>query len=748
MGNSQKTNSSIPKTGFAGLAQNWKQDLISGLSVSLIALPLCLGISLASGVPPIAGIFTAIIGGILASRISGSFVTISGPAAGLIVITLSAVESLGGGDHVVGYPFALAAIVVAGLFVVLFGLLKVGKLGDFFPSAAVHGMLAAIGIIIIIKQAYVAIGVQAPKGELLEVAMHLPIAFASLNPEILVIAAISLAILIVYPMIDNKYIKLIPAPMWVLLATIPLSFAFDLFDEHHYHFAGADYVIGPKYLVNLPSNLGDAIVFPDFGKIATGTFWIAVISFALVSGLESLLSAKAVDTLDPFKRKSNLNRDLMAMGGGSAMAAAIGGLPMISEIVRSSANINNGGKTQWANFFHGVFLLVFILFLKPIIMMIPLSALAAMLIFTGFRLASPKEFKHMLHIDWKQLLVFVTTIVVVILTDLLIGIAAGIVLELVINLLLGASIATLVKAKTESEVNGDFCTIKIHSSAIFSNYLSLKTQILKHSNCKNLILDFENVRLVDHTVMSNLSDLQADFSANGRVLKFVNMTHLKAVTGHPLAPRVMNKEGQHESLLKNMTRRQLELMVFAVQNKYDYLPEDWEEHHQWQGFPSMDGKKIQRVTSLFVKKGKGYRISLADLDLSSGALLTLENTVVTRMRINFKDFRIPEFALFQETPLDKIAERLGAQDIDFVEYPKFSEAFMLQGSDENAIRVFFSPAMLEFHEQNLEFFVESKGDSVLVSSNTKLADPKAIEAMMSFGHAYAKLIQDSRIVIA
>jgi MFS superfamily sulfate permease-like transporter len=380
----------IPQKGFSGFKTNWKSDLISGFTVSLIALPLCLGISLASGVPPIAGIFTAIVGGIFASRVAGSHVTISGPAAGLIATTLAAVETLGGDDHAVGYPFALAAILIAGLLVVVMGLFKVGKLGDFFPSAAVHGMLAAIGIIIMVKQTYVALGVPAPKGEFLEVLAHLPIAFAALNPEILVIACISLATLIFYPMIDNKWIRLIPAPMWVLMATIPLSFAFDLFHEHHYHFAGNDYEIGHKFLVNLPSNLGDAIVFPDFGKATSGVFWVAVMSFALISGLESLLSAKAVDTLDPWKRKSNLNRDLFAMGAGSSIAAAIGGLPMISEIVRSSANISNGGRTQWANFFHGVFLLIFLLLLKPVIMMIPLSALAAMLIFTGFRLASPQ----------------------------------------------------------------------------------------------------------------------------------------------------------------------------------------------------------------------------------------------------------------------------------------------------------------------------------------------------------------------
>ncbi len=727
-----------PKKGLPGLKNNWKADLISGFTVSLIALPLCLGISLASGVPPIAGIFTAIVGGILASRVAGSNVTISGPAAGLIATTLAAVESLGGDDHAVGYPYALAAILIAGLLVVVMGVFKVGKLADFFPSAAVHGMLAAIGIIIMVKQTYVALGVPSPKGEFLEVLAHLPIAFGSLNPEIVVIASLSLLILIVYPMIDNKWIKLIPAPMWVLMATIPLSFAFDLFHEHHYHFAGNDYEIGHKFLVNLPTNLSDAIAFPDFGKIDTSIFWVAVMSFALISGLESLLSAKAVDTLDPYKRKSNMNRDLFAMGAGSSIAAAIGGLPMISEIVRSSANISNGGRTQWANFFHGVFLLIFLLLLKPVIMMIPLSALAAMLIFTGFRLASPREFKHMYHIGWKQLVVFLVTIALVLSTDLLIGVAAGIITEMLINLASGAKVSSLIKAKTSITYQDDALRIKINGAAVFSNYLSLKRQISSHLTHAHVILDFSNARLIDHTVMANLQELQADFKRQGKFLELQGMNNLTAVSNHPLAPRV--KARKEVSLLASLSRRQLELLVYALQNHFDFLPEEWEEHDQWKGFPSTNGQQIERVTSVFVKKnGRGTRLTVADLRLSSGALLTLQTMENTYMRIDFNDFTMPEFTLMRETAMDRVAEALGAQDIDFDTNPEFSEKFLLQGNDEEAIRQFFVPEMLALNVQYPDLFIESRGDAVLVYSTRGLATESTIEEMLAFGKAFCDI---------
>ncbi|HEX2898805.1 MAG TPA: SulP family inorganic anion transporter, partial [Bacteroidia bacterium] len=513
---------------------------------------------------------------------------------------------------------------------------------------------------------------------------------------------------------------------------------FDMFHEHHYHFAGNDYEIGHKFLVNLPSNLGDAVVFPDFGKVATGTFWIAVMSFALISGLESLLSAKAIDTLDPWKRKSNLNRDLFAMGAGSSLAAAIGGLPMISEIVRSSANISNGGRTQWANFFHGVFLLIFLLLLKPVIMMIPLSALAAMLIFTGFRLASPREFKHMSHIGWKQLIVFLVTIVIVLATDLLIGVAAGILTELLLNVASGAKWSSLFKVKATVNYQDDILRIKVHQAAVFSNYLSLKRLVSSHLSHEHVVLDFTHTRLIDHTVMANLQELQSDFKSQNRKLELVGMNHLTAASNHPLAPRVKAK--REVSLLASLSRRQLELLVYALQNHYDFLPEEWEEHDHWQGFPSTNGRQIERITNVFMKKnGKETRLTVADLRLSSGALLTLETMENTYMRINFKDCEIPVFTLSRETAMDRVAEVLGAQDIDFEGNQEFSAKFLLQGQDEEAIRGFFHPDLLKLHVNYPDLFLESRGDAILVYSTRGLATESSIEEMLEFGKAFCDL---------
>jgi len=521
----------LPKQGIAGLKNHFKNDLVSGFSVSLIALPLCLGIAIASGVPPLAGLITAIVGGLFGSRISGSFVTISGPAAGLIVIILGAVDSLGGGgveNNFEGYPHALGAIVIAGLIMALFGFFKTGKVGDYFPSATVHGMLSAIGLIILIKQFYPAIGVAAPAGSILEVAAHIPLALRSAHLPSAIIGLVSLAILIVHSRINLPWLKKIPAPMIVLLVSVGL---------------GA-WMNDPKVaLVELPHQLfGEGgVTFPSFSKITTGPFWTAVIGIALVAALESLLSAKAVDELDPYQRKSNLDKDLVAMGSSSSLAALIGGLPMISEIVRSSANVNNGGKTQWANFFHGLFLLLFLLIASPLIELIPLSALAAMLVFTGFRLSSPKEFKHMLEIGKTEFIIFIITLVAVLATDLIVGIGIGILAKYLLMLVKGVSIVSFFKLNAKSPENStslEETVIHLSGPIHFSNYLLLKSRLdnaLKDRT--SVVLDFNEVSFIDHTVMNHLSVYKKRTELEGKNLHLAHLEHLKSVSNYPTAER-------------------------------------------------------------------------------------------------------------------------------------------------------------------------------------------------------------------
>ncbi|MEZ6127874.1 MAG: SulP family inorganic anion transporter [Planctomycetaceae bacterium] len=542
----------IPRGNAAGFKTWLNSDLLSGFLVFLIALPLCLGISIASGFPPIAGIFTAIVGSVLATLISDSELTIKGPAAGLIVIVLGCVEDFGGNGmtggwdaaDITAYKAALAVGVAAAVLQIIFGTFRAGILGEFFPTSAVHGMLAAIGAIIIIKQFPVALGVTA-SGAPFAILRNLPHYVLEANPAIAAIGLTSLLIMFLWPSVRRRVavLKSVPAPLVVLLVSVPMGWAFDLLHEHSYMLQGHKYQLGENYLVRMPDKvfgMFDDMTTPDFSALTQFKAFKWVMMFFIIGTLESLLSAKAIDLLDPFKRKTNMDRDCVAVGVANLCAAGIGGLPMISEIVRSKANIDNGAKTRFANFWHGMFLLLCVALIPTILHRIPLAALAAMLVYTGSRLAHPNEFLHVYRIGKEQLAIFVTTMVVVLATDLLIGVAAGIVLKMIIHKANGVPLRTLFKPYLEvQEIDRQTSIIIARESAVFSNWIPFRRQMeeLGLVQRRNLIVDLSDTKLVDHSVMEKLEEMERHFQQEGLTLEIRGLESLQPLSTDSHAAR-------------------------------------------------------------------------------------------------------------------------------------------------------------------------------------------------------------------
>lgn len=525
----------IPADGWEGLKQNFSKDAMSGFLVFLLAMPLSLGIAKASNYPMIFGLITAIIGGVIVSFFMGSRLSIKGPAAGLIVIASGSVIAFGDGEA--GWHLALGAAAVAGTLQILFGILKAGKLADFFPSAAIHGMLTAIGVIIMAKQLHLLLGINPAelKGkEPLQLLAMLPTSIMHENAHLTEIGLACLVIMIAMGFVKHEKIKKIPAPLIVLAVSIPLGIALHIKTEGE---------IANFALVKIGS-IGDAFkdgfVKVDFsGFISKPAVFIEyVILYALIGSIESLLTAKAVDGMDPYKRKTDYNKDLIGIGIGNTIGAFIGALPMISEVARSSANVANGARTRWANFFHGLFLLLAILLATPVIEMIPNVALAAMLVFVGFRLAHPRQFTHTLHVGKEQLLVFVATLIVTLSTDLLVGVGTGIVLELLINIINGAKLTNLFLPHITVSNTNDVYHLNVKGALVFSNLLGLKKKFAEIPEGKVINFDFTNCSLIDHTSIVALHEMEEGYLQNNGQFRFIGFDKLKAVANDPTSTRV------------------------------------------------------------------------------------------------------------------------------------------------------------------------------------------------------------------
>jgi MFS superfamily sulfate permease-like transporter len=414
---------SLNKTGFFA---NLKNDLPASIVVFLVAMPLCLGIALASGAPLFSGVIAGIVGGTVVALLSGSPLGVSGPAAGLAVIVLSAIQELG------AFETFLLAVVVAGIFQLILGFLKAGVIGYYFPSSVIKGMLSGIGIIIILKQIPHAFGYDKdPEGDLEFLQPDGQNTFSELfnmldfiSPGAVVIALISLAVLVLWEQPFMKKVsifKIIQGPLVVVASGIGLNL---LFQGSEVFNLRSDQLVS----IPVPDSIGgffNQFTFPDFTQWDNTQIYVIAITMAVVASLETLLCVEATDKLDPNKGITPTNRELKAQGIGNIISGLIGGLPITQVIVRSSANIQSGGKSKASAFFHGILLLISVMAVPKILNLIPLSSLAAILFVVGYKLAKPSVFKDVYRLGKSQFVPFMVTILGIVFTDLLMGIGLG-----------------------------------------------------------------------------------------------------------------------------------------------------------------------------------------------------------------------------------------------------------------------------------------------------------------------------------
>jgi len=728
------TKNVVPRSGFAGLKENWRSDLSAAISVSLVALPLALGIAVASEVTPMAGVLSAIIGGVVTTFFRGGHLAINGPAAGLIAVILGGLVALDGNIN-----YVLAAIVVSGAIQTILGFLKMGRFAKLLPSSVLHGILAAIGVIIFAKQAHFALGTTSNAdttiGTLFDIFSKLPEA----NPIVFLIALVGILVLVFYKKIKHKFIRIIPAPMWVLLLALPLVFGFNLFNEHTISFFGNTYDIGPKLLIDIPANPLDSIMHPDFGMVGTVAFWLTVLSITMIASVETLASARAVDKLDPYKRTTNLNKDLVGVGLSTMVSGALGGLPIITVIVRSTVNVNSNAKTKWSNFYHGVFLILFVLILAPVLRSIPLAALAAILVHTGFKLASPKVFKRAYDQGVEQLLFLCSTLIITLYTDLLYGIVGGILVTLILHMLLakvGFFVFFKKIYKSGSKVyhleNGTY-DVKLKGITNFLYALKLDKLLEEIPIGSTVHIDMAQTRLVDLSIMENLIEFKRIHEIKGGNVKLTGLENHVASTSHNRALKVLTGR-----IKKRITQRQIRLQKMAIANGWSFEREvDWNTSYL-RNFSFFDSRPIEMKNNSLqgLDQENNVQWEIADIVFDEGAMLSLEvyQTTVQVVRLSSP---IPLFIIDKEGLFDKIFDRVkvfsgSKKDINFVKYPGFSNKFQLSGVDEDAIRTFFTDDLIRFLEQNEIHHIESNGEALMIFKYVHIARTDEVQNMLEF----------------
>ena len=480
------------------------KDLAAGLVVFLVALPLCLGIALASGAPMLAGLVSGVVGGLLVSWLSGSHTSVSGPAAGMVAVVLAQVAALG------SYEAFLVAVILAGAIQILLGALRAGFIAAFFPSNVIKGLLAAIGVILILKQIPHVVGHDAdPEGNMRflqadgrNTFSELFSSLLNLEPGATVVGLVSLAILLAW---DRSRFKnsLIPAPLVVVLLGVAVNLGLKS--------AGSAWSIDASHLVQLPTvaSLGEffqALPSPDLKAFGNPAIIMAAVTIAAVASLETLLNLEAVDKLDPRKRVSPPNRELMAQGAGNMVSGLLGGLPITSVIVRSSVNINAGAATRLSAFFHGALLCLLVLFAPMWLNKIPLASLAAVLLFTGLKLASPALFRQMWSEGRTQFVPFIVTTVAIVFTDLLTGVLIGLATSLAF--ILHSNYRRPLLRFMERHVSGDVLRIEFANQVSFLNRAVLEQALDSVPVNGHVVLDARNTDYIDPDILDLIEDFR------------------------------------------------------------------------------------------------------------------------------------------------------------------------------------------------------------------------------------------------
>jgi len=750
----QQVTQEKPQNGFKGI-KHWRYDLMAGMQVALVSLPLSLGIAIASGAPAVTGVISAIIAGLIFPFLGGSYVTISGPAAGLAPVLLSGMLLLGGGDLAAGYPLLLVAICLTGLLQIVLSLFKAGRFAMFLPVTVVEGMLAAIGTIIIIKQIPALLGVIAtPAKSMLVTIASLPAVLLQTNLAIAAIGGVCLFLLFYLNRTRHAWMRRIPPPLLVASIGVGLGYLLQL---------------DAKYLITMPHNIIEGgITLPAFEAVwnRPELWWsilLVVITLTLIDGIESLATIAAVDKIDPYQRKSDPNVTLRGMGVSNTLSSIFGGITIIPGGVKSRVNIDAGGRTLWANFYNAMFLIIFLFIAKDLIARIPLAAIGAILVYVGWRLCEIQVFRKTYAIGRDQMLIFLITFAAILATDLLYGILLGVAAEIaLLEYLLGPSFrAALTGRQTFSQT---FTLIASNFAGLFRNPV-IKTALegsAAHPHCRislgsivcfNLLpLDkllqsippgtgitlavTESARIIDHTAMEYLHQFQETCRHSGRPFDIQGLDNFYQFTPHYLSSRM------HEAKLVkqkvHLSEREQQMSEVARLHHLDFAPAIMATLNTCDFIYMRRGSNRQK-SNVITGNYHDYNLKLYDYSHTAAPdyYAAHHHTIVQLSRAGSENTPWPNIALTPGHYLERYLVEY--QAVDITSRLPLARHYRLYALDEAQGLAWVNAARECWLFEHPGFYIEIRNNVLLAfHPEHDLESPAAIEMLLSFAESLAQ----------
>lgn len=723
--------------GFDAFVKYWKADAKSGIWVSLFSFPFLISIAFASNFPFFSAFITASVGALVIGQISQSPLTVKDVGLSMIPLIWLAVEGLSKFTDT-GIGFALAVICLAGVFQMILGLLKVGNWHNIFPEAIIYGLLTAVGLMIIIHQIYFFIGVTPnPNSTSIDLLLGLPNAIYDINTEILILSLVSFFILSF--VVEYDLHKVLPAAFLVILIGLFFTWYFELYK-----------VDNQMYLFEVSKTWKNTWVFPDFSKIFIWKSIELAFLIALFCSLESLINLKNIEVLDTQGRRSKPNRELIYLGLGNIACGLLGGLPLLVNVSASSVNVNHNAKTASSHLFKVLFLGLLLLALYPILKYLPLASMAVLLIYTAYRLNSPKLFNAILEIGREQVVIFSATVIFTISIGIFAGILGGIITTFLVYLWLGTPYQNIFKAKTELNKIGKYKTkIDIKGAALASNYWSIQKAIRQVDSTQRLILDFADAKVIDHSFQEQVYQYANLNGLTDGQLELQGLKNHRAISKHPLSTLYfVKKKKNYIQRQQSLDERQIDLRAVAAVNNAQLETNLTYDGIVLQDFEFAFGYEIKYRENKFICFYHNSTIEFSDVFLSKGIRMHEQNHKMSVLLATVMDMPVPNFSLSKEGLLQKVQQRMGQEDIDFEEHPVFSEKYTLLGEDKERIKSLFQNELCLFLEQHQVIHIESKNNRLLVYKDRDLLEKTELEDLIIFTESFIDIIHQKEYNLA